>query len=255
MRIIGGHDYFDGALAYGQDPTVVLSRTANADASVMPFGTAGLEPMLLDTVRLEGSRQAWRQRSEVWTRHHVHRFTPSAVWFAGKRYGAIQVETNAADNHYGRPLSSEWFWDADPFLSFLDGVDAKLARGDKWTMDQSVSASNVEAHFSRDPTRAETDWLIENRVSIAIWKRSTSGRGTEYWKRETGWNIDVDGLGKMGFARKLDPFSAFQELSMWVGGVLPRQGNPMVEISDERTMVAKHGMDEWSFRTPPGPRS
>jgi len=255
MRIIGGHDYFDSALAYGQDPSIVLTRTPMPDADVLPFAKAGIEPMLLDTVKFQGvGRDGWRHQNELWTRNHVHRFVVTAVWFAGKRYGAINVTTHSADRPYHSELSSEWHWDHGPFMDFLSGIGARLAKGSEWDIDRNISAANVEEHFSREPKRAETDWLIENRVSIAVWKSSTAGKGTASWKRDTGWKLDVDGLGKMGFARKLDPFTAFQELSMWVGGVLPRPGNPMVEISDEKTMVAKHGMDEWSFRTPPGPK-
>jgi hypothetical protein len=46
----------------------------------------------------------------------------------------------------------------------------------------------------------------------------------------------------------MDPFTLFQELSMFVGGVLPRNPNPMVEITDDKVKVAKHGFDKWSFR-------
>lgn len=81
--------------------------------------------------------------------------------------------------------------------------------------------------------------MIEPRISIAVWHHVHS---------EQGWKFDVDGLGSMGFTRRVDPWTAFQELSMWVGGVLPRPGRPMVEMSGERVMVAKHGFDERSFR-------
>lgn len=255
MRIFGGHDYFDSALAYGQDPAVVLQRTPMADADVVPFGETDLQPMLLETVKFQGGgREAWRRENDFWTRQHVHRFTPAAIWFAGRRYGGVHVSTHSAGSPYHAELSSDWHWDCDGFLSFLDGIGAKLIRGDEWSVKHSLAAANVEEHFSREPSRAETDWLIENRVSIAVWCSSTAARNSVGWKRDTGWKFDVDGLGKMGFARKLDPFAAFQELAMWVGGVLPRPGNPMVEISGEKVMVAKHGMDEWSFRTPPGPK-
>jgi hypothetical protein len=40
-------------------------------------------------------------------------------------------------------------------------------------------------------------------------------------------------------------------LSQWVGGVLPRSGAELVTISGEKTMLSKHGMDKWSFKTPP----
>ncbi len=38
---------------------------------------------------------------------------------------------------------------------------------------------------------------------------------------------------------------------MWVGGVLPRSGNPMVEITDDKVKAHKAGFDQWSFRKMP----
>jgi hypothetical protein len=45
----------------------------------------------------------------------------------------------------------------------------------------------------------------------------------------------------------MDPFTLFQELSMFVGN-LPQPGPPMVQITDPDIKIAKHGFDKWSFR-------
>lgn len=62
------------------------------------------------------------------------------------------------------------------------------------------------------------------------------------------WNAclkDVD------FFRVFDPFTAFQELSMYYGGVLVHPNRPIPDVSDE-DMVEVKGFDKkWSFRKPP----
>ena len=48
-----------------------------------------------------------------------------------------------------------------------------------------------------------------------------------------------------------DTYAAFQEVSMFVGGVLPRSTKPMIEISDEDKAHKKGHGGKYSFRTPP----
>ena len=49
------------------------------------------------------------------------------------------------------------------------------------------------------------------------------------------------------FAKAVDPVTAFQELSMFIGGVLVNVENNMVEI-DKKYRLQQRGMDETSFR-------
>jgi hypothetical protein len=55
------------------------------------------------------------------------------------------------------------------------------------------------------------------------------------------------------FFKVIDAYSAFQEISMYVGGVLPRREPDTVDVS-EACKTNMHGMDSWSFRKK-GPNS
>lgn len=57
-------------------------------------------------------------------------------------------------------------------------------------------------------------------------------------------------LANIQFYKVLDPYTVYQEIEMWIGG-LPKDDRPMVTISD-KDKIHKHGFDEWSFRKPPG---
>lgn len=49
------------------------------------------------------------------------------------------------------------------------------------------------------------------------------------------------------FYKVFDTFTAFQEIQMFIGGVLTNPEQNMVNISNE-SRIKKHGFDKWSFR-------
>jgi len=57
-------------------------------------------------------------------------------------------------------------------------------------------------------------------------------------------------LNKLGFASVIDPYKAFQELSMYIGNNLVNQKDPNPPISDI-LKAETHGFNKWSFRKPP----
>jgi len=60
-------------------------------------------------------------------------------------------------------------------------------------------------------------------------------------------------LKKWKFYRLFDSFQAFQEISMFLGGVLGRGEKDIVEIGD-KYKIRKYGFDKWSFRKEPSKR-
>lgn len=57
-------------------------------------------------------------------------------------------------------------------------------------------------------------------------------------------------LKEFKFYKVIDSFQAFQEIQMFIGGVLGSSGNEMIEIAD-KYKIKKHGFDKWSFRKEP----
>ena len=57
------------------------------------------------------------------------------------------------------------------------------------------------------------------------------------------------------FAQMVDPYTAFQEIDMFLGNNMVDQVDPRVNRTNEEIRDSK-GMDKWSFRTPsPGNKS
>ena len=57
-------------------------------------------------------------------------------------------------------------------------------------------------------------------------------------------------LKEWEFYKVMDSFAAFQEISMFIGGVLGIGEKEIIEIED-KYRIAKHGFDKWSFRREP----
>ena len=49
------------------------------------------------------------------------------------------------------------------------------------------------------------------------------------------------------FYKVFDSFQAFQEISMFLGGILGRGEGKIIEV-DDKYKIAQHGFDKWSFR-------
>ncbi len=57
-------------------------------------------------------------------------------------------------------------------------------------------------------------------------------------------------LNTVDFYKALDPYTAYQELQMWIGGVLGGTSPEIVKITDDKVLAASHGYDKESFRGP-----
>lgn len=51
-----------------------------------------------------------------------------------------------------------------------------------------------------------------------------------------------------GFPIIKDAYTTYQDISMFLGGVLASKGNPIIEITDNNVLASKHGFDKMSFR-------
>jgi hypothetical protein len=231
MRIIGGKDYYDSAMAFGQDTDVVFVRnqTPSLEASKVPLS----RPMYDIEFRGEGEKYHQNKYRIIEGPNMV------TVFFAGKRYQGIRY-TNSG---YVENIDNT-FWHLENFDNFMKKkkLEYRFYHHSWWQKENLIEKAKNEYFVPVDATDEEMRWMVENRIAIAYYYDHSSHNHDKLW------NFNVDGLKKIHFYTAIDPYTAFQELSMYVGGVLPRNPNPMVEITDEKVKVAKHGFDKWSFR-------
>lgn len=55
-------------------------------------------------------------------------------------------------------------------------------------------------------------------------------------------------LKDFGFQKIVDPFTAFQEISMFFNSTLTNLKTPVMPVGDDKVLAASKGFDKWSFR-------
>ena len=260
MRIIGGHDYYDKAIAYGIDPGVVFVRDSkyikNSDMEIIgepttpsitlsepksPSASKWSHPTLIST---------WNGKGNGTLNGVNYGITGHSVIFCGKSYGGIELRDHKNHQTY-------FFWKYDKLKKWADERGLTCSRSYSWWERKDPNSS--EEFIVLPKNTASLQRMIDLNISILMLKpkSSFSYRNVsnahrkdriEWLEQESDWQANCCGLAELGFQSALDPYTAFQELSMWVGGTLSANGPNTVTITDDKIKVAKHGFDKHSFR-------
>ena len=250
MRIISKfQDYYDSALAFGHDEHVVFERFetsldmrerrpmfSGTQTDTYPKEYAFMKPTL--SARGSGNRKGFE-----------FEMIPITVAFCGKVYGGIKVS-------YCKGSMGEWSstfaYDFTSYTDLLKKYGIKFnERQDnrRWSWEPDIHGSvlcedDVKPYFARAGEDHVT-FFAGKRKPIAICEKAeNSGSSKNHLLR---FNAPLSGVE---FYKVLDPYTAFQELDMFIGGIMSREENPMAGISDE-DLRDKKGFDKMSFKTPP----
>lgn len=217
MKIYGGHDYYDCALSLGIDPTITLIR---GKSKRVPVEKAGGSLLRRDLEDVRGG-SSWSQKN----------FRCIAVVFCNKIYRGVMMN--------GWPRDTG-VWSADKLREWArqekgrEVVVKSHWRDDHMTLDQWFTPF--------DTPKILWDWMIANKISILVEEPHCDPKE---------FQVNPFTLKGLGFAKALDPYTAFQELSMWIGGVLGGTSPEIVTIKDDKTLIEGHGFDNvFSFRGP-----
>lgn len=234
MKIIGGHDYYDSAIQYGIDDTIVFVREKDK------YVEGGPKPPQLYLCLEDEKGKYISNGSKINTLFGIVNgikangidFAPIHIIFCGKIYSGLWTDR-------------QYIWNFKDLLKLLKVHSLDLPKekylSSFWSNERDSCYSLMEKYFIPKDCK---DWAISNNVTIAIYREIKSGMVTKL-----RWHINQPELRKFQFYKVFDPFTTFQEISMWVGGVLANQGNKMVEITDNNMKIRKAGHDpKVSFR-------
>lgn len=247
MRLIGGHDYYDSSLAYGRDEDLIFLRN---DKTVPVKDCPLVAAYPLDIIAPKSKHGYWSTSCEINEKDNQYQFISISVYAAGKHYGGVKVE-----HKNNARITEEFFWDYTKLEEFINNLGRKVndykndwLSDSKADYDRQQFPTLLSWMTPCDINEKQLEWIINNKVAIAI---NTTGRW--HWnQKQDDWHINCAtstfSLKSIDFAKVVDPYTLFQELSMFIGGVLPRDANPMVEITDDKIKIAKHGFDKWTFR-------
>jgi hypothetical protein len=245
MRIFSKyHDYYDKALSYGIDPNVIYERKEEDITELVKkqYGCEDKIQKIHDDV--------FDFRIERINSPELKIEAKTIVLFCGKIYLCIKIGYKIEDYPCDR-FVTEFIYTFDAFekaitlyskinlehgitTGLFDGTKSKLitiARRFKMLFEKQGTVSSIAAglHFELDTPIIVFDYDLIYTYSKKI----------KAYKNQC--------LKNMEFYKIVDPFTAFQELSMFIGGVMGGKSPSMIEVAD-KDRIAKHGFDKFSFR-------
>ena len=236
MRIVSKfHDYYDSCRVYGADPKLIyIRKTEEIDISWnLHHEKKQLE--LLEAIKpLTDILKAMPCFSRI---YRINDDLKGIIAFCGRAYPFYRLD----NYHY-------------TFEKVLQCIENQVKESTSKYLKETLE------HLNRTPTRPYKCDQRHSHLNKDSWK---------YFSNETDLNlpdsvhaylkspvIAIENktitinpmLSKYNFASQIDPFTAYQELSMYIGNNLATQMDPEINISDEIRAESK-GFDKWSFRT------
>lgn len=246
MRIISKfRDYYDGVQT-GQDNDLVYVRTEEQVKDKPDEPNGSVKRLLVRFNQLyksfstgskknpNGSLKPYRTATGRYVSERPANFgcVPVMIFFCGKLHRGVMYyedwlnKTAYVEKFYWNLLEFRMDFLHDPKRYYSLRRETPIPIGD-WFLPLE------DSQF--------TDFSFEHKTPVYTWSVPEPRKEEHIVK-------DIN-LGDYFFYRKFDAQSAFQELSMYLGGVMTRSKDPE-PLADKHRIVA-HGMDETSFRKDP----
>jgi hypothetical protein len=226
-------DYYDSCVGYGVDPKLVYMRkTRKEDVKTnRPYGGTpyqGLLKPLVELFRSMPTLGGWK----------IQKANCGVVGFCGEAYPFYRYEGKAYYQFSKLVAAVQDSKDGPIKEEYLDCLFNKRSR----------YGYRFNRHYGSLNLKTWTQWYEEADLTI-------SNELHRHFDSPiiviTDGQIEVNPrLNKLNFATQVDPFQAFQRLSMYISNDLSKQMDPEVHVSDV-IKAESRGFDQWSFRTHP----
>ena len=168
-------------------------------------------------------------------------YVPYIIGFCGKTYVAYKFYKSISFDSDVK----EWF------LYGMDAVDAilklnksriEIIKGRHKKTNNKLKQELLSMISNYHGKENYVNVFLEHSIPIFVYDCN----------HNNGYDINAS-LKDVEFYKMFEPYLAFQEIEMYVGGVLTNPENDMVVV-DEKYRQLQHGMDKWSFRNPDPPK-
>jgi hypothetical protein len=223
MRIVSSfHDYYDRALAHGHDDRLVFVRESRR------LGTkdSGFNAFTSLVDLLPGGTQRRAADTSV-------TMEPYHVVVGTHAYPGIAMNVQQK----GSAATTRMAYAAEDFTQYLTALSL---RADDKAAGSFDRIGHLVAFLERAPLELPAGVTVEKRIALMLVRNSSI--------------VLNPSLKSLEFFRRMGAQEVFQELEMYLGGVLAPENRPMVAIED-KYRIAQHGFDRNSFRRPPQKRS
>jgi hypothetical protein len=238
MRIIASfQDYYDSAMKYGQDTSIIFERTTQE------IQCKEIYRKLFNQDRPYNWRVTeYNPVDEFHT--DVTSFESCVIGFCGKFYKCIRWwSDNSRFRH---------FYTRDSFVKFVT-TEMKMPYG----RTQKEIEKGIKG--VRGISKGYFNDSIQKYSKLYAWMNSLFQEyNVPYYcltiiphtSSEVQLTL-IPNLKSMEFGKIVNPVQAYQEIAMYVGGVLRQPVHPTVEISNEEMAVKKGFGHKYAFRKEP----
>lgn len=246
MKIISKfHDYYDKVLSFGIDKSLLYFRdTKESDGKLYHKNFDDVEKT---APRYEQSR--YIGGFDFGCKSDGFEVETWMVGFCGKLYPFLLLSINQRNCVEAHKRVYEYAYSSQDVADFIKKHDIDTAVEKfslpKWNKQYKksnfLSGEYIDDFFiTYNGFKGYEHVFVENNTPVFAYRL---GRVT---KGETKMFINPK-LGDYKFFRKFDAASAFQEISMFIGGVLGVSAPETISVSD-KSMAVKKGFDKQSFR-------
>ena len=238
MRVFSKfHDYYDGCLAYGADPKTVYLRNE------IPFKSRKEWPIHIHTTPL---RTRFRNVISKFLGRWGE-YDHGLILFCGKPYPYVCFSRTIKGNQYNPTAVIELTYcynieQIGEYFAKHGSKEERIQYFNSVVRKQDSFKQAFEVFFKQNQ-------IVEKTINDILCKFESPCihlviRDNHYEGDALVVNPE---LKKLQFYRIVDAYTAFQELSMYISGVMGGSAPPMIEIGD-KIRAEKHGFDKWSFR-------
>lgn len=235
MRIISKfNDYYDSAMGYGIDKTVIYNRFSTEfpdDSAELIKIKRHLDPFRSGVFTGLLTLNSWL--NSVDNLEVRNRFI---LFFCGKPHVGIHLSSNY-DRHGQWNIKEKHCYSLEHAEMFIDEHKERIRLKEK---EIKVLLGKIDKFFRKYGNQKKSNFNdLHFELDCPVVCVNSNMRHASI--------VTNPSLKDMEFYRVTDPFTAFQELSMYISGVMGGRSPRMVEISND-DRIAKHGFDKWSFR-------
>lgn len=215
MRIFSKfYDYYDSVVGMGYDPTIIYKRVIKQFKNSERNNSNPIEEKIIATKNvIVGGNKYDKDIS-------LEGFSSGFILFCGKYYPFVFKDTLPPYVFY---------WNVESLYK-----DHKI---------KDYYKKDIVEYFKHSGKEVPFDIFFELETPIIYFGPNVEQGRTSYHA-----NLININLHKIQFYKVLDAWQTFQELSMFVGGVLGSGRPQLVEIKD-KDMMYKKGFDDKSFKT------
>ena len=230
-------DYYDGAVGMGIDKTIVYERHLRQEQ---------IPDELNDLFDKYGNYSLYRETiGNILKGNYNTRLVH--IGFCGKIYIGLVITKEVPDGQFLTKRVHKIHWDYDKIRKLLK-KDVKKSKY-SWFRNQQSELELFNNYVIKINSYDATEWF--RKFNTPIFAVGVPPIDDYQWYNNEDGDIYINPILKdYQFAKVFDPYTAFQEVQMYVSGVLGVNKDGTEFPATEKEKVAQHGMNKWSFRRP-----